>query len=145
MNSIIGRKLTGQTKSVVVDEDSLTISYRALYHGFRGDKRIPYSSITAVQFMEPGSWLAGYIQFSLKGALEWLGPVNQDENAIQFDGKDADDFRALRDHLQSRIEAGSQGASGGSVADEIAKLARLRDEGILTSDEFAAQKAKLLG
>lgn len=32
-----------------------------------------------------------------------------------------------------------------SVADELAKFAKLRDEGIITSDEFEAQKAKLLG
>ncbi|WP_227999757.1 SHOCT domain-containing protein [Mycolicibacterium sp. P1-5] len=32
-----------------------------------------------------------------------------------------------------------------SVADELAKLAKLRDDGVLTPDEFAAQKAKLLG
>jgi hypothetical protein len=32
-----------------------------------------------------------------------------------------------------------------SVADEIAKLAALRDSGALTADEFDAQKAKLLG
>jgi hypothetical protein len=32
-----------------------------------------------------------------------------------------------------------------SVADELIKLARLHDEGILTDDEFAGAKAKLLG
>jgi hypothetical protein len=32
----------------------------------------------------------------------------------------------------------------GSVADELAKLAALRDSGVLTEDEFEAQKAKLL-
>ncbi|MDE2563360.1 MAG: SHOCT domain-containing protein [Sphingomonadales bacterium] len=40
------------------------------------------------------------------------------------------------------------GASAGradSVADEIAKLAALRDKGILTEQEFQAQKAKVLG
>ena len=31
-----------------------------------------------------------------------------------------------------------------SVADELAKLAQLRDSGILTDEEFAAQKARLL-
>lgn len=31
------------------------------------------------------------------------------------------------------------------VADQLRKLAELRDQGILTDDEFAAQKAKLLG
>lgn len=32
-----------------------------------------------------------------------------------------------------------------SVADELAKLAKLRDQGILTNEEFEAQKKKLLG
>ncbi len=32
-----------------------------------------------------------------------------------------------------------------SSADEIAKLAQLKDQGVLTDAEFAAQKAKLLG
>jgi hypothetical protein len=32
----------------------------------------------------------------------------------------------------------------GSVADELAKLAALRDSGVLSEDEFATQKAKLL-
>lgn len=32
-----------------------------------------------------------------------------------------------------------------SIADELIKLAQLRDAGVLTSDEFEAQKAKLLG
>jgi len=32
-----------------------------------------------------------------------------------------------------------------SVADELAKLAQLRDSGVLTEAEFATQKAKLLG
>ena len=31
------------------------------------------------------------------------------------------------------------------VADELAKLARLRDEGVLTAEEFAHQKRRLLG
>ena len=31
------------------------------------------------------------------------------------------------------------------IADELAKLAKLRDSGVLTDDEFASQKAKLLG
>ena len=35
--------------------------------------------------------------------------------------------------------------AGVSVADEVAKLVALRDAGALTEDEFAAQKAKLLG
>jgi predicted metalloprotease with PDZ domain len=37
------------------------------------------------------------------------------------------------------------GSAAPSVADELAKLAKLRDDGVLTNDEFEAQKKKLLG
>jgi type VI protein secretion system component VasK len=36
-------------------------------------------------------------------------------------------------------------ASTGSAADELAKLADLRDRGVITNEEFVAQKAALLG
>ncbi|MCM8730456.1 DUF4429 domain-containing protein [Hephaestia sp. GCM10023244] len=142
MNAIVGQTLKGQTKSITVDEDGVTIAYRALYHGFKGDKRLPFSSITAIQFREPGTWLSGYIQFSIKGGVEWIGQINQDENALQFDRAAADAFRALRDFVQSRIEHPGVATASVSVADELAKLANLR---ILTPEEFAQQKARLLG
>ncbi|MGC1238609.1 MAG: PH domain-containing protein [Acidimicrobiales bacterium] len=41
-------------------------------------------------------------------------------------------------------QAVTQSGSGASVADELLKLASLRDSGILTQDEFDAQKAKLI-
>src|SRR5262245_3148789 len=47
--------------------------------------------------------------------------------------------QAMRQYVQ---EAAS---SGGSTADELGKLAALRDKGVLTSEEFNAQKAALLG
>lgn len=37
-----------------------------------------------------------------------------------------------------------QSVAAPSVADELAKFAKLRDDGIITADEFEAQKAKLL-
>lgn len=36
------------------------------------------------------------------------------------------------------------GSTGGSTAEELDKLAALKDKGVITDDEFAAQKAKLL-
>ena len=38
-----------------------------------------------------------------------------------------------------------QAAGGSSNADELSKLADLRDKGVITAAEFDAQKAKLLG
>jgi hypothetical protein len=141
---LVGRTLKGQTKAIRVEEDAITIVPRALYHGFIGEKRIPYSSITAIQFKEAGGWLAGFIQFSIQGGIEWRGQVNQDENAMQFDKEFNDEFHALRDFVQTRMASASTG-TGGSIADELLKLASLRDQGILSEEEFAAQKTKLLG
>jgi len=35
-------------------------------------------------------------------------------------------------------------AAGGGLVDQLKELAALREQGVLTDDEFAAQKAKLL-
>jgi hypothetical protein len=60
-----------------------------------------------------------------------------------------DDLQRLADSLRQRIAGGSQPpqavtATPVNVADELAKLATLRDQGILTEDEFLTQKGKLL-
>ena len=143
MQPIVGRTLKGQTKSINVGEDAVTIVPKALYHGFVGEKRIPYSSITAVQFKDAGGWLAGFIQFSIKGGGEWRGQVDQDENALQFDKGHNEDFRELRDFVEGQM-ANASAPQVGSTADELLKLAALKDQGILSEEEFSAQKAKLL-
>ena len=61
-------------------------------------------------------------------------------------------YPAAGQELLSRLRAGIAEAQkapvaaspGGSVADELAKLARLRDDGLLTDEEFTAQKMRLL-
>lgn len=47
--------------------------------------------------------------------------------------------RATQQYIQEVASTGST-----SSADELTKLAQLRDSGVLTTDEFEAQKAKLL-
>ena len=47
--------------------------------------------------------------------------------------------KAMRQYIRETASA-----SGGGSADELAKLAQLHDQGVLTDQEFAAQKAKLL-
>lgn len=47
--------------------------------------------------------------------------------------------------LISPPRSSSYGGGSPSVADELTKLAALRDSGVLTDEEFAVQKARLLG
>ena len=55
--------------------------------------------------------------------------------------RDIDRARANEAEFRSYVQSAA-GTSGS--ADELAKLAQLRDSGVLTEAEFAAQKAKLL-
>ena len=47
--------------------------------------------------------------------------------------------QATRSYIQNVASPG-----GASAADELVKLGRLRDSGVITVEEFAAQKSKLL-
>ncbi len=46
---------------------------------------------------------------------------------------------------QQMAEQYIRDVSGGGTADELEKLGRLHRDGVLTDDEFASQKAKVLG
>ena len=95
----------------------------------------------------------------------WSGILNPDRNKSQNDPRTSsntlplpkDDYLAAKELIEDLrsmiasakttkvvIEGNSQPSSIG-VADELEKLARLRDSGILSDEEFAASKAKLLG
>lgn len=95
----------------------------------------------------------------------WSGTLNPDRNKSQNDPRTSsntlplpkDDYLAAKELIEDLrsmiasakttkvvIEGNSQPSSIG-VADELEKLARLRDSGILSDEEFAASKAKLLG
>ncbi len=76
--------------------------------------------------------------------LPWLGVLiyliargkSMTERAMK---QAAEQEKAMRSYVQDVASSGS------SVADEIGKLAALRDQGVLTAEEFNAQKAALLG
>lgn len=77
--------------------------------------------------------------------LPWLGVLiylivrgrSMEDRSVQAA---AEREKATRQYIQNVASD-----DGTSSADEIAKLAELRNSGLLTEDEFAAQKAKILG
>ena len=52
---------------------------------------------------------------------------------------------AARQEAATRQYIQEVSGGGASTADELEKLVRLRDQGVISAEEFAAQKAKLLG
>jgi hypothetical protein len=74
--------------------------------------------------------------------------AQKDENSVTFTKKALGDLEAVRDYIEQRLSVahGPAAAVGEpDVADQIRKLAALRDEGLLTPEEFESKKADLLG
>jgi Domain of unknown function (DUF4429) len=120
-----------------------------LTQGIQGDKSIPLSSITAVQFRPVGSLMAGLIQFTLLGGREFRGGMleaTKDENAVLFIKEQEPVFVELQKVVQGAISrrVNAPSAQQPSVADELVKLADLVEKGYLTRDEYDEKKQALL-
>jgi hypothetical protein len=149
----------GQGGQVSFDGQWLTIhrkGFLARATVGKGDKRIPVASVTAVQWKPAGVVVNGYIQFSLGGGSERRAQLGRqtvdaasDENSVVFTKKQQPAFEQVRDAVEAAIGArhapAPEAASPASVADELGKLAALRDQGVLTAEEFEAAKRRLLG
>jgi hypothetical protein len=120
----------------------------------KGEKRIPLTAIQALQWKQPGALINGYIALTLAGGVEKqsrLGSATydagRDENAIIVMKKQAAQFEEIRAAIETALAqrfAPAPDASSGPAA-EVARLADLRDRGLLTDAEFAAAKARTLG
>jgi len=146
-------EVVGVNGQIVVDDNWVTIKRKGamamLTQGIKGDKKIPITNIISVQFKNANSLVNGYIQFATASG-EGAHGINQataDENTVMFKKNQMSDFENLRDHIEGLIanRMNSGGKSGSvDVADELAKLAKLKEQGILSEAEFSKMKAKLL-
>lgn len=142
----------GKTGQILVDDDYVTISRKGLRafinQGAKGDKRIPIASITAVQ-LKPAKLTDGYLQLSILGGVEsrkgWAD-AGTDENTITFGTSKNRDFEAVRNRIErliAQVASSSTHAPDDSV-DQLERLAQLKNQGLLTEQEFQAAKAKIL-
>jgi Short C-terminal domain/Phospholipase_D-nuclease N-terminal len=77
--------------------------------------------------------------------LPWLGTLIY--LVVRGGGMYARDVRhaqATRRAMTALLDQGGESGSSASTAEELRKLADLRSSGVLTDQEFEAQKAKLL-
>lgn len=81
-------------------------------------------------------WILFVITLPLLGVLVYL--ISRGDSMVE---RSLGEFRAQEAATQDYIRR----AAGSSTADELTKLVALRDGGVLTDEEFAAQKAALLG
>lgn len=138
----------GSNGSVELLKDRIVIRRKGianvLTQGIQGDKSIPLSSITAIQFKPAGSFLGGLIQFTILGGREFRGGMleaTKDENAVIFDLTQQPAFEKLRDAIEAARFRTPQHSQ--STVDDLLKLAELLEKGLLTRDEFDQKKRGL--
>ena len=106
----------------------IMLVFRVIMDVFRNDEMGGVSKALWLLFVIVVPWLVVLIYLVVNGG-DMAKRNMRDQQAAQ------DDFAAY-----VRNAAGTSASS----ADELAKLAGLRDSGVITDEEFAAQKSKLL-
>jgi hypothetical protein len=147
---------SGQGGQLAFDGQYVTITRNGFLaratHG-RGDKKIPTAAISAVQW-KPAGLTNGFIQLSIGGADRQAAKGHRtmnaakDENSVVFTKKQQPAFETLRAALEQAIadrHTPAPAPPAASVADELGKLAQLHQQGVLSDQEFAAEKRRLLG
>jgi hypothetical protein len=117
------------------DTGFLTVTnQRIVFHGGRKTLEFPFAKLATLNAYSDGVELG----ITSRQATSKFGGLEDGEYVAAM-------IRALFVALEKQRaeEPGARG-QGGDVADEIAKLAALRDQRILTEDEFATKKAELL-
>ncbi|MFN5952824.1 MAG: DUF4429 domain-containing protein [Dolichospermum sp.] len=75
--------------------------------GLKGDKEIPISRITAIQFKRADALTKGYLQFSIQGGIESRGGVFEavtDENTVMFTELEQSEFEEVKRYINSVID-----------------------------------------
>ena len=137
--------------TIEVDANCIKVAQKGFMNmmnkGLSGTKTYPFSSLSSIQFKEPGI-TTGYLQFILTGSIENKRGVSgavKDENSILFSKKELPLILELKEYVEYKINNKiANNSTAISGADEILKYKELLDQGILTQEEFDAKKKQLL-
>lgn len=129
----------GGGAGTMVDNGDGTVSYRK-FGSFSQEFRVRVADVTGFSVSKGGR--------ALERTLKILGNGTELAAASVPHGVSEKIEAYIRNHpdFNASIQFGTANGNLGQslIADELIKLAQLRDAGILTDSEFAAQKAKLL-
>jgi hypothetical protein len=127
----------------------------------KGDKRLPVSSIAAVQWKPAGPMMNGFIQFTVGGSNERRSAFGHqtmsavhDENSVVFTKTLMPKFQTLRALIEDAIVVAHRpftmpatvapSAELPTQLQQLRELGELHANGIVSDDEFAKLKAQLL-
>ncbi len=149
-------RMKGVSEEIVVFKDKVTITPKGawgfLAKGLKGTKTIPFYSVSAIQFKEAGAVFSGYIQFTIPGGNESKGGVfaaANDENTFMFAGRENNaQAQEIKEYIESairKLRAPQLNVGAASLTEELQKLGQLKQQGVLTEEEFQSAKRKLIG
>lgn len=123
-----------------------------LNKGMKGTKDIPFASVVAVQFKEAGAVFSGFLQFTIAGGNESRGGLlaaAKDENTFMFAHTRNNALaKEIKAHIEAAVRlarAPQRTATPSGLSDELLTLAKLREQGALSEEEFHAAKRKFIG
>ena len=150
----------GGKSKIIIDGSKITILRPGILskfsHGFSGEKTILIKDITAVQF-KPAGMGGGYLQFIFPGTKEKKSGMIRgeiDENIIYFDStfnnnKVNNNAKEIKEYIEN-YNAKMYNNTVTNVYntsdkyDKLSKIKKLLDEGVLSQEEFEAEKRKIL-
>jgi len=146
-------EVKGRNGTLVVTDKKIIIKRKGLVallnKGSASDKEIPIKNISAIEYFKGNMMVNGKIQFSVPGEIAVVKPGGFEENTIIFLKKQAADFlkaKEMIEELKEKLEQEShQVVNQVSTADELKKFAELKEQGLITEEEFNAKKKALLG
>ena len=136
--------------SITFDGQWVTIAKRGFGPAMKGARRLNILQISSITLKPATHLVNGYIQFTLAGTtaanVRQTGrPKPEDPDAVSFRHKDNDRFQQLQQAVESAIATAMRpDVPRIDIADQLQKLADLRDHGVINDHEFQTQKAKLL-
>jgi hypothetical protein len=157
-------KVKGVTASIEFDGRSVTIIRGRMSAVGRGEKSIPVRSITAVQWKPHTLTTRGYIQFTVPGGNEAKSKLGsgtfdaaKDENSVLFTKQAQPEFQALREAVEAAIHGdppaqfqpptvplAPPSPTAPSVAERLAQLTTLRNQGLVSPEQFEAKHQEIL-
>ena len=147
--------MKGVQDELVVYSDKLTISPKGVLaffnKGISGTKTIYYRNISGVEFREAGAVFSGFMTFTIPGAVEQNSGIfkaTKDENTFMFAGVDKNALaNTIKEYVEKNLglSTNQSNSDKGDISVELEKFARLKEQGVITEDEFVAAKKKLLG
>jgi len=135
-------------KKIVLHDDKIVISMGYLPFNKHREKTIALRNIASVEVKKPGL-SSGFILFQIIGEEDRSRKSISDtpsDNEILFGSKNKYKIALqIREYIENyNLNSSFSSVGNISVADELNKLKKLLDEGVINMQEFEKQKNKLL-